>query len=163
MRHTEGGNCPTKKGVCVAVSGFACLASKKLILPQIMITHHDSMVFFGGSHAVGIEKWEPEMHEFVQIILGVIFLAIVYILTRYGIANRIRRTATLIMQDLERREAFDPGSAVDLPYAQTHYFRFGLRDYRPKALGSLVQGGFVGKTETGKYYLKERGATRPVE
>jgi hypothetical protein len=103
------------------------------------------------------------MPEFVQIIFGIIFLAIVYILTRYGIANRIQRTATLIMQDLERREAFDPGSAVDLPYAKPQYFRFGLRDYRPKALGSLVQAGIIEKTETGKYYLKERGATLPVE
>ena len=102
------------------------------------------------------------MPEFVQIILGIIFLAIVYILTRYGIANRIRRTATLIMQDLERREAFDPRSAVDLPYAKPQHFRFGLRDYRPKALESLLQGGIIGKTETDKYYLKERGATRPV-
>jgi len=103
------------------------------------------------------------MPELVQIILGIIFLAVVYILTRYGIANRIRRTATLIMQDLERREAFDPGSAVDLPYGKPQYFRFGLRDYRPKALESLVQAGTIGKTETDKYYLKERGATRPVE
>ena len=103
------------------------------------------------------------MPEFVQIIFGIFFLAVVYFLTRYGISNRIRRTATLIMQDLERREAFDPGSAVDLPYAKPQYFRFGLRDYRPKALESLVQAGTIEKTETGKYYLKERGATRPVE
>ena len=103
------------------------------------------------------------MPEFVQIILGIFFLAVVYVLTRYGISNRIRSAATLIMQDLERQEAFDPGSAVDLPYAKSQYFRFGLRDYRPKALKSLVQGGVMGKTETDKYYLKERGATRPVE
>lgn len=102
------------------------------------------------------------MPEFVQIIFGIFFLAVVYVLTRYGISNRIRRTATLIMQDLERREAFDPGSAVDLPYAKPQYFRFGLRDYRPKALESLVQAGIIEKTETGKYYLKERGATRPA-
>ena len=102
------------------------------------------------------------MPEFVQIILGIIFLAVVYILTRYGIANRIRRTATLIIQYLERREAFGPGSAVDLPYAKRQYFRFGLRDYRPKALESLVQGGIIAKTETGKYYLKEHVDTGPV-
>ena len=102
------------------------------------------------------------MPEFVQIIFGTFFLAVVYVLTRYGISNRIRRTATLIMQDLERREAFDPGSAVDLPYAKPQYFRFGLRDYRPKALESLGQAGIIEKTETGKYYLKERGATRPA-
>ena len=68
------------------------------------------------------------MAEFVQIILGIIFLAVVFILTRYGIANRMRRTASLIMKDLDRQEAFDPRSAVDLPYAKPQYFRFGLRD-----------------------------------
>ena len=103
------------------------------------------------------------MSEFVQIILGVIFLAVVFILTRYGIANRVRRTATLIMRDLERQEAFDPGSAVDLPYAKPQYFRFGLRDYRPKALESLLQSGVIGKTETDKYYLIQRGAFRSIE
>jgi hypothetical protein len=103
------------------------------------------------------------MSEFVQIILGIIFLAVVFILTRYGIANRIRRTATLIMRDLERQEAFGPGSAVDLPYSKPEYFRFGLRDYRPKALESLIQAGVVGKTQTDKYYLIQRGAFRSIE
>ena len=103
------------------------------------------------------------MAEFAQIILGIIFLALVYILTRYAIAHRIRRAATLIMQDLERREAFDPGSAVDLPYAKTQYFRFGLRDYRPKAMESLIQSGIIGKTETDKYYLIQRGPFRSIE
>ena len=103
------------------------------------------------------------MSEFIQIILGIIFLAIVYILTRYGIAHRIRHTAALVMQDLERQEAFDPGSAVDLPYAKPQYFRFGLRDYRPKALDSLIQAGIIEKTETEKYYLIQRGAFRPIE
>ncbi|MBW2310836.1 MAG: hypothetical protein JRF35_07145 [Deltaproteobacteria bacterium] len=80
----------------------------------------------------------------------------VFILTRIGIGHRIRRTATLIIQDLERREAFDPSSATELPYARPQYFRIGLRDYRPKALESLVQGGIVGRTENGKYYLTAR-------
>ena len=103
------------------------------------------------------------MAEFLQIVVGIIFLAVVFILTRYGIANRIRRTATLIMRDLERQEAFDPGSAVELPYAKPQYFRFGLRDYRPKALDSLIQAGVIGKTETDKYYLIQRGAFRSIE
>ena len=128
-----------------------------------MVSHHDAIAFSGGPHAVGAEKREQEMPEFLQIIFGVIFLAGVYILTRYGIANRIRRAATLIMQDLERREAVDPGSAADLPYAKSQYFRFGLRDYRPKALESLLQAGIIGRTETDKYYLIQRGPTRPIE
>ena len=96
------------------------------------------------------------MPEFVQIIFGIIFLVVVFALTRIGIARRIRRTATFIIKDLERREAFDPDSAAELPYAKQQYFRIGMRDYRPKALESLMQGGIVGRTENGKYYLKER-------
>jgi hypothetical protein len=92
----------------------------------------------------------------MQIIIGIIVLIIVFLLTRIGVVHRIRHTASLIIKDLEMREAFDPGSAVDLPYAAPHYFRIGLRDYRPKALESLIQGGIVGRTETGRYYLKER-------
>lgn len=78
---------------------------------------------------------------------------IVFGLTRIGITYRIRGTATKIIRDLERREAFDPSSAADLPYANPQYFRIGLRDYRPKALEALVQGGIVSSTENGKYYL----------
>ena len=96
------------------------------------------------------------MPEFTQIILGIIFLIVVFVLTRIGIARRIKRTATLIIKDLERREAFDPTTGVELPYAKPHYFRFGMRDYRPKALEALVQGGIVGKAENGRYYLIER-------
>ena len=96
------------------------------------------------------------MPEFVQIIFGILFLIIVFIVTRIGIARKVRRTTTLIIKDLERREAFDPGSAAELPYAKQQYFRIGLRDYRPKALEALVQEGIVGKTENGRYYLLKR-------
>jgi hypothetical protein len=95
------------------------------------------------------------MTEFAQIITGIIFLILVFMLTRIGIAYRIRRTATLIIKDLERRGAFDPASAAELPYDRPQYLRIGMRDYKPKALESLVQGGIVGRTENGKYYLLE--------
>jgi hypothetical protein len=68
------------------------------------------------------------MPEFIQIILSIIFLIVVFVLTRFSIARRIRRTATLIIKNLVRREAFDPRSAADLPYAKQHYFRIGMRD-----------------------------------
>jgi hypothetical protein len=96
------------------------------------------------------------MPEFVQIISGLLFLMVVYILTRIGVARRIRHTAIRIIQDLERREAFDPNSAVELPFAKANRLRIGFRDYRPKALESLVQGHIVGRTQDGKCYLVER-------
>ena len=95
------------------------------------------------------------MSETIQIILGILFLIGVYILSRFGVVWRIRRASDLIIQDLERRAAFDPTSAADLPYGNTDYFRIGVRDFRPKALESLIQSGIVGKTESGSYYLRK--------
>jgi hypothetical protein len=96
------------------------------------------------------------MTEFIQIIIGIIFLIMVFLITRIGIAYRIRRAAHLIIQDLEIRQAFDHGSAAELPYGKAHYFRIGLRDYRPKALESLVQAGIVARTENGRFFLIDR-------
>lgn len=92
----------------------------------------------------------------MQIIIGIVILIIVFLLTRVAIARRILRTASQVVKELEMREAFDPDSAAELPYASPQYFRIGLRDYRPKALESLIQGGTVGRTADGKYYLTER-------
>ncbi len=94
------------------------------------------------------------MSETIQIILGFFFLIGIYILSRFGVVWRIRRASNFIVKDLESRAAFDSASAVDLPYAKAGYFRVGVRDFRPKALESLIQGGIVGRTESHTYYLK---------
>jgi len=52
-----------------------------------------------------------------------------------------------------KKKAVDNGSAVHLAYEKTDFLHVGMRDYRPKVLSSLVQEGFVGKTEDGRYYL----------
>ena len=96
------------------------------------------------------------MSETMQIIVGFILLALVYILTRYGIALRMKRTAAQIIIDLEKKGALNPLSAVELPYAKSSFFRIGLRDYRPKTIESMVHGDIVGMTPDGKYYLKVR-------
>ncbi len=98
------------------------------------------------------------MSENMQIILGIFFLAGVYILTRYGITWRIRRASLFIIRDLERREAVDPERAAELPYAKKDLFKVGIRDFRPRALESLVHDGIVGRTEHSRYYLKRRWA-----
>ncbi len=95
------------------------------------------------------------MPGYVHIILGVIFLIAVYILTRLGIAWRIRRASAFIIRDLERRAAFDSACAAELPYGKADYFRVGVRDFRPRALESLIQSGIIGKTESDNYYLKK--------
>jgi hypothetical protein len=94
------------------------------------------------------------MSETVQIIIGFILLAAVFILTRYGMAWRIKQASISIIRDLEKKGATDAASAVELPYAKSSLFRLGLRDYRPKAVESLIHGDIVGITPDGKYYLK---------
>jgi hypothetical protein len=99
------------------------------------------------------------MPEFMQIIVGILFLILVFIATRYGIFLRIKSACKFVVKDLERQKAFDAASAVELPYAKHSYFHIGLRDFRPKAVQSLLEGGVVGKTTNEKYYLK----VRPVD
>ena len=96
------------------------------------------------------------MSESIQIIVGIIFLIFVYALTRYGIVWRMKRAGVFLLKDLERRGAFDPESAVELPYAKSSFFRIGMRDFRPKALETFVHSGIVGKTENAEYFLIKR-------
>ena len=94
------------------------------------------------------------MSETGQIILGIIFLVGVYMLTRFLVVWRMKRTSAFIIKDLNKREAFDPPSAAVLPYASKNFFKIGLRDYRPKALEGLVQSDIVARTADGRFYLK---------
>jgi len=98
------------------------------------------------------------MPESLQIFLGFCCLAAVYILTRWGAVIRGRRAALAITKDLQARNALDPASAVKLPYEKPSTLRMGLRDFRPKALESLVMGKIVGKTDDSRYYLIKKNA-----
>ncbi len=95
------------------------------------------------------------LSETGQIVIGVGVLIVVYVLTRRYHAWRMAQTYTRIMKDLEQKEAVDPASAVDLPYARPSLFRVGLRDYRPKALAFMTLNNIVGVTPNGRYYLKK--------
>jgi hypothetical protein len=94
------------------------------------------------------------MSDAFQITLGILFLILVFILTRYGMAWRIKRAGRRIIGDLERLGALGPDTAVELPYMRRQLLRIGMRDFRPTAMQSLVEGGVVGMTAGGKYYLK---------
>jgi len=98
----------------------------------------------------------PELSDVVQIIIGLLILILVYLITRYGIFLRIKSACNKTIKDLERQQAFDEKSAVELPYAKSQFLRMGLRDFRPKAVESLLQGGIMGVTGEGKYFLKKR-------
>jgi len=94
------------------------------------------------------------MSDVMQITLGILFLMLVFILTRYGMAWRIKRAGRRIINDLERLGAQSPDSAAELPYMKKQLLRIGMRDFRPTAMQSLIEGGVVGVTANGKFYLK---------
>jgi hypothetical protein len=93
------------------------------------------------------------MNDTLQIVVGIGVLAAVYILTRHFHSWRFSRTYLSIINDLKKREALNPASAVELPYAKKSMLRIGTRDYRPKALEHLAMKQIVGVTGSGKYYL----------
>ena len=66
------------------------------------------------------------MSEPVQIVLGILFLAGIFVLTRYLVAWQIKRATGKIIGDLQRHEAVDPITAVDLPYAKENPMRIGI-------------------------------------
>ena len=93
------------------------------------------------------------MNETVEIVVGICVLVAVFILTRHFHSWRYSRAYVFIMDDLKKREAVNPASAVELPYASKSLFRMGSRDYRPKALEHLAIKQIIGITATGRYYL----------
>ncbi|MBI5252753.1 MAG: hypothetical protein HY912_24925 [Desulfomonile tiedjei] len=96
------------------------------------------------------------MSETAQILLGFIFLIGCFVLTRYIVTWQIKRATGLIIRDLEKQEAFDPLTAVDLPYTKQNPLRMGMRNYYAKSMEYMVNEGVVGKTGSGKYYLRVR-------
>lgn len=86
---------------------------------------------------------------FILFVIGSLYLAL-------RIAGwKMKNACDFIVRDLREKKAFDPASAVELPYATSSMFKIGLKDYRPKALEELVRQGVVRQLEGGRYYLRE--------
>jgi hypothetical protein len=96
------------------------------------------------------------MSETAQIIIGILLLVGVYIFTQMVVGYRIKRAARGIVRDLDFKKAYSAESAIELPYAKSNLFRIGLRDFRPKAVSALVQGGVLAQTAAGNYFLTKR-------
>ena len=96
------------------------------------------------------------MSETVQIIMGICILLVVLTLTRSYHGWKIKRAYLLVIEDLKARGAFDPGSAVNLPYGRRSILSIGMKDHRPTALKSLVLDKIVGISEDGRYYLIDK-------
>ena len=94
--------------------------------------------------------------ETIELIVGIAILLATLVLTRRFHAWKIKRACSFIVNDLKAKSAFDPASAVELPYAKRNFLKMGMRDYRPTALNQLVMGEIVARTDDGRYYLKRR-------
>lgn len=95
------------------------------------------------------------MSETMKILLMVLLAIGTLILTFRITGWKMRRAGDFILRDLKEKKAFDPVSAVELPYCKNSLFHIGLRDYRPKALNVLLENGVVRVLEGDRYYLRE--------
>ncbi|MCE5282652.1 MAG: hypothetical protein LLG93_11170 [Deltaproteobacteria bacterium] len=95
------------------------------------------------------------MSETVKTLLLVLLTICAFILALRFAAWKVKRACQFIIRDLTQKGAFDPASAVTLPYSQSSLFRLGMKDYRPRALQQLVQHDVVRQLEGGRYYLCE--------
>jgi len=95
------------------------------------------------------------MSETMKILLMVLLTIGTLILTFRIAGWKMKKASDFILRDLKEKKAFDPVSAVELPYCKDSLFHVGLRNYRPKALNALLENGDVRALEGGRYYLRE--------
>lgn len=95
------------------------------------------------------------MPETVKIILMVLLTIGAFIFSRFMAGWQMNKAGQSIIRDLEKKKAFDPESAVELPYCKNKMFRLGLKDYRPRAMKQLIMHDVVRSLEGEKYYLCE--------
>jgi hypothetical protein len=96
------------------------------------------------------------MPESLQLIISILLMGAALILSRQFHGRMITKAYLRIIEDLKNREAFNPASAVALPYAKRPFLRIGLRDHRTAALKSLVAENIVAVTEDQRYYILDK-------
>jgi hypothetical protein len=103
------------------------------------------------------KRAQVKMSDTTELILGIAALIAVITLTRRYHAWRIKRAYIFIIDDLKNKGAYSANSAVDLPYAKRNLLKMGLRQHHPQALDHLIMENIVGRSEEGRYYLKNVG------
>ena len=93
------------------------------------------------------------MPIYLQILLlGVAFIVFVVMAIYVG-GLGVRRMCFKIIGEMEDACAFSVTKAVKLQEERKNFFRVGVGNIRPKALGILLADKIVIKTCSGKYYL----------
>jgi hypothetical protein len=96
------------------------------------------------------------MSETVKVILMVLLTIGAFIFSRFIAGWQMNKAGQSIIRDLEKKKAFDPESAVELPYCKNRMFRLGMKDYRPRVMKQLIMHDVVRLLEGEKYYLSGR-------
>ena len=94
------------------------------------------------------------MPETIKTILMILFLIGALFLALRITGWKMKKACDFIIRDLTEKEAFDPSSAVELPYVKSQLINI-LRDYRPRAIEELIKDDVVRLLEGGRYYLRE--------
>ncbi len=95
------------------------------------------------------------MPESARTLLLVVLAVAAFIAANIIAGRRMRKAADFIIRDLKEKKAFDPASAVQLPYGKGTLFRIGLKDYRSGALAQLVKYDVIRLQEGDRYYLRD--------
>ena len=69
------------------------------------------------------------MPETVKVVLMILLVAGAFTASLFIAGWKMKRACDFILSDLRQRQAFDPATAVALPYCRVSCFRFGLRDH----------------------------------
>jgi len=95
------------------------------------------------------------MSETLKIILMIfVFIGALFLAMRIS-GWKMKEACDAVILDLKNQNAFDPASAVELPYAKGQLVTITLRDYRPKALEELINQDEVRMLNGGLYYLRK--------
>lgn len=95
------------------------------------------------------------MPEIIKTIFFVLFIIGGFFFALRIAGWKMKKACDSIINELREKKAFDPSSAVELPYAKSSIFKIGLKDYRPGALQDLTNKDVVRVSEGQKYYLRE--------
>jgi hypothetical protein len=93
------------------------------------------------------------MSDLYQLTLGPFLFISLVIIALFAMNRRMKRACEFVIEDLQARMATGPESAVSLPYLKRGFITFGMRDYRPRALQTLMENGAVSRTEDDRFYL----------
>jgi hypothetical protein len=100
------------------------------------------------------------MPVYLQIFLLVAAFIVFVVLAMYAGGLGVRRMCFKIITEMEEARAFKEARAIKLQDERKNFFRVGMGNIRPKALGLLIADKIVIKTGNSKYYLDKEKLTR---